>query len=354
MAEIYGAQLQDRFAYWSETKAFLDGVNPYDTKAVLSNISEYDLSFGPKILELVWGLPFIFITTFWFGFFSFSNFLIVHLIFSTLLFIISINLLTKIYIKDDKSYFFVFIFSFTFFPFFIATILCPVTCIYFSAFSYFVYLTNRHGLLNSYLAGTMLTLTAIKPHIIYLLYLVIFLLSIRDRQYKTLLGAISSALILLMLAIAIHPNILSEYLSVLSTFPITYVTPTLSSILINYFDFNMSFRFLALFLAILLMSYMIFIKKIKFDNMLIALTVCVSIVSAPYLWTYDFSYLFFPAILLLGCQKGMNIYNQYSLLMANLFIWIKPAPAFYTVWYPIFVLILVIIAIKQKKYLPNN
>lgn len=67
------------------------------------------------------------------------------------------------------------------------------------------------------LAGVALALTAIKPNLVYLVWLALLLWSIRRRQFKTLASAATLISVLLGIALAIDPHALSQYRALASS-----------------------------------------------------------------------------------------------------------------------------------------
>jgi hypothetical protein len=81
-------------------------------------------------------------------------------------------------------------------------------------------------------AGASLVLLTIKPHLLYLFLLAVFLWSVDRRKWKVILGGVIAFGLLLSIAWGINPNLIRQYYQATTNYPPEqWATPTLGAVL---------------------------------------------------------------------------------------------------------------------------
>jgi hypothetical protein len=147
---------------------------------------------------------------------------------------------------------------------------------------------------KDFLAGSLLPLAAIKPHLVYLVFALIFIWAIRHRRWKVFAGAAAAGLLSVAIITAILPGWLSSYFYFLNAFPFPrFVTTTLGGFFSIEFGIPI-FRFAGILLLPLLRPLLKFVER---GEWLTALNI--ALLSSIPLSFYGFSFdeiLFIPAI----------------------------------------------------------
>jgi hypothetical protein len=85
------------------------------------------------------------------------------------------------------------------------------------------------------LAGASMTLVSIKPHLLYLLWLVLFLWIVYERQWRLLAGFTVAGAIVVSIPLVLNSAIYSRYVELIRTGevlrPLDWATPTLGTVL---------------------------------------------------------------------------------------------------------------------------
>jgi hypothetical protein len=86
---------------------------------------------------------------------------------------------------------------------------------------------------RDFLAGLFLSLGLVKPHLLYLVWLVMLLWVVRTRRFRVLLGGLTSFAALNAVALGFRPSIYQDYAAALESHynPLIWKTPTLASAL---------------------------------------------------------------------------------------------------------------------------
>ncbi len=158
------------------------------------------------------------------------------------------------------------------------------------------------------LAGLFLTLTAIKPHIGYLLYPVLLIWMIRTRRFRSLISGFLGLALLSLLTEMLHPGVFMERFHMKAT-PLALAAATLETqirlILFRIYGQNMIWPALAVpLLAIIVAVFYYWRRPVILKNAVPPL-LCISLLTAPYGGINDFNLLAITQTAWLG--KIMNI-----------------------------------------------
>lgn len=153
----------------------------------------------------------------------------------------------------------------------------------------FFYLLHRgkHGV-----AGVALSFTMVKPHIVYLTLAIILFHLLRRRNWRALTGFALSLLLPLLVVYALRPTFPAEYAASLGEGQLLgWETPTLATFLALILGWNW-FRLI----GILILPLVLLLWWIREGDLLewTEVTLFLSLLTAPFAWSYDFVVLLIP------------------------------------------------------------
>lgn len=139
---------------------------------------------------------------------------------------------------------------------------------------------------RDWLAGAILLITTIKPHVVYLVLLLILIWSIIHRRWKIIAGMIVSAMISALIVWIFQPDWLNIYIKTILSLPYTELyTSTLGSLIASVFGINL-FRYIGILLLPLAFPLAKQVDKIGWFTSL-NLTLVISIPLSPYGFSFD-------------------------------------------------------------------
>ena len=140
------------------------------------------------------------------------------------------------------------------------------------------------------LAGICLAITMIKPHLLYLLYIVVLWWILRERRWRVLSGLISTMALLVGLLLLISPNILPYYWQAISqTLPLYWRTATLGAVLRGLYGAEFAWLqfFPALVAAFSVVVFLLYRRPtVHWPNDALPILL-ISIPTSMYGWSFD-------------------------------------------------------------------
>ncbi len=276
----------DFIQYWSSSKVLDTSLNPYK-KENLETL-QYSVRNFDDVIRM-WNPPFIFPLIYPLKFFSNYN-LIENLwtLLAILTYVVCAYFLVKKYIgKSYKEYFlYLSMILFAFPPFWALLHMAQIGFILlFAATSYLLFRDNK----QYFLAGCLLSISLIKPHSFYLLYLFSFLSDIKIKNFKPILGFIFGGTVLFIASLLIAPDGWTWYIEAMKSPPVYFKTTTIGSFLMEVFGFQYKFlRFLPMFICVPICLKLL-CKNLN-EQMTRAITIAViplSQLTSPYGWPAD-------------------------------------------------------------------
>ena len=229
----------------------------------------------------------------------------------------------------------------SFFPVLIELYFGQISPLLLAGFILYRYYLQRTGSVT-FVMGLVLSVTLVKPHILYLLYVDLCLRSIREREWRAIAGFVTGAAILTVLALIIQPQMLSFYAELLKRAPNHMFNPTLGSWLQQLSgNFSIWLRCLPAITTSALLAvryYFADTSKLRNADYLTAL-IPLTIITAPYGWVTD-QILLIPVIASLlrraGAFRGAV---SAALVGCHLFAVFgqQSVGMHYYIWYPVFV-----------------
>lgn len=266
----------DLVQYWSAGRAIQKGSNPYDPH-ILESIQRSVLDH-PDIPILMWNPPIITPLLILFRIFSFESLVPIWFVCSIALVCFSIYLLRREVRPDPLLVILVATMPQLYSSLFYGQI-SPVLLL---SLTLYLWMGRR------FLGGLALSVSLIKPHLLYLIYISIALDALKERSLSTMLGFTLGFLSLVLVTLCVDLAVFSWYLSAWNSPPIYWKTPTLGSWIQELTGLNStSVRVIpSMILGVTMFALLgLFFRKSKDD--LIFILIPLSILTSPYGWLYD-------------------------------------------------------------------
>jgi hypothetical protein len=169
----------------------------------------------------------------------------------------------------------------------------PLLLLGVAGFLYF----ERRGRLEA--AGAVAAVTLVKPQVVYLLWVALFLWSLHGRRWRFLAGAAASIAAMSAVPLATNPRVFLDYLQALSgRAPDYFVTPTagtLVRLLAGWEYTSLMFAPALAGLVWLLRHWSVHRRDWQWSAQ-ISMVLLVSVVTSPYAWLFDQVVLLLPAL----------------------------------------------------------
>lgn len=279
----------DFYAFWSASQQFFSGKNPYqrsDYPSLLhgdecQNIFPYALMNPPP------GLPLLFP----FAGSSISQAVSIYLLLFAAALMVSLYLSrNNVPTRSPIDWLPIITFS----PVFLCLMLGQMAIFNALFFSLFLVLFSRQRYL---LAGVVLSLTLTKPHLLYLLYVLVVFHSLQvPAMRRCLLGFLSGMLMLASLAEWIQPGIFTHYCHALeNVYSHDWITPTIGTWIRLVFPGEDRGWIVPLFVGIFFACREVYLARPPSQQQFMKFAL-ISILTTPYVWIYDL-----PVLLPLLC-----------------------------------------------------
>ncbi len=181
--------------------------------------------------------------------------------------------------------------AFAYSPTLIALIAGQINLIVLAGLAGFLFFRTRHQYMR---AGISLAMTSVKFHLVYLTLAIVLLDDLRMRRWRTLAGFFGTLLVLTAIVFVLRPSFLLDYAATIGGGGLLdYRTPTLGAILAALSGWN-GFKLIGL--AILPLVIIVWWRAgSRWDfRTWIDATLFVSVIAAPFGWSYDFVVLIVP------------------------------------------------------------
>lgn len=288
----------DFFAYWSAAYLLSAGQNFHDETLLLETERAFTGWDEPFVVR-VWNPPWLLALMLPLSFLPFAQAAWFWLLFNILLFFVGSVLLWTTLAETAVMRRFGWVaalITFFFSPTLLALIMGQVSPLVFFGLALFYYFYKRDELLW---AGAALALTLVKPHLVYLTLPLLLWLTWQRGQLRLWWGTVLVLVGLTAVTFFFRPTFLLEYgMGVGNGRLLDYSPPTLGGIIHFVWGWQWA-KFLGLGLLPLLLWLFHRQGSQVADANLISLTLLLSIVSAPFGWSYDQIVLLFPLLQLI-------------------------------------------------------
>lgn len=340
----------DFVAFWAGANAVVSGCNPYDIN-ILREAVQQALPGSPMPAE-IYNPPWLFSVIFWFGYFKATSvglfwvFLTASgVVFSAVFMARLLMCLSQV--NDPNAVRRLSLWSavllVTFFPFSITIYLGQLSWILlFCVTLAFPLLERSTSAVASIAAGMLLSITLIKPHLVFLLLAAVGVKGLKSRRIWLVIGGAIGFAVLALFPLVLYSDIYQAYFSRSVLDPFKWETPTFSYYLAKFWGAQIwILRITPAAIGLILTS--IWAWRDERENLSPAAYVwllLLSILCTPYLWTYDFV-LLFPFILWTLIVDSAVPFRKLGengipllLLLCNLFLYVGPRNMMTHVWYP--------------------
>lgn len=171
-------------------------------------------------------------------------------------------------------------------------------------------------------AGIALALTTIKPHLVYITLPLILLEMLRRRQWRTVTGFFMPLVLGVAITFLFRPTFLAEYFSTMSSGSLLYRTvPTLSFFLSRITGW-IGIRLMGIVVLPIVLLYWRQRWRHNSPNLpdLMAVTLFLSVITAPFGWSFDVIVLLVPLLQMLVWIVEGKVPRDRSLAILLLFV----------------------------------
>jgi hypothetical protein len=286
--------------FWATGKLTLAGQNPYDPQAILEILYQVGRLPGDSdvvsiMLNPPWTLPIVML----FGTISYPVSRMIWLLVNIILLMVSATKLWSIYHGPKKLQWIAWILSFTFTPVIATLQKGQFTPLILIGVTGFLLVSDQITEQSSrqikkiqliLIAGFWISLMAIKPQLIYLIWLALFLWCLQQQKWLILIVGAMVLAIEVAIPSVFNPSIIWQYLQNMVAYPISeWATPTIGSYLRLLFGLNKFWlQFLPALMASIWFTYYWYHHRKSWSwTHETPLLVMISLVTVPYGWTYD-------------------------------------------------------------------
>jgi hypothetical protein len=330
--------LGDFIEYWSAARVFLQGGNPYSATDLLS--VQHSIGLKESVPLRMWNPPWLLplllplsASSYW------ISRAVWYVISLTSIF--GIALWFWIHLGGSRSWLWISsVATLSFFPVLSALFLGQISPLVLIGLWGFIWALGRKRPL---IAGAFLLLIGAKPHLLYLLWLILALWIIKSRNWKILSGSAIAFAGSSLVAVAIDPLIFTQYLQAItsSSGPVIWRTPTWGLALLWLFPGIPWLRFVPSLLAIPIA--LLLWRKWQADfcwDRHFPTIILLSVTSNSFTWTFDWLVLL-PIVLFILIQFDRNPRHEWCLLACLALIFLLTSATaiithnyFYTLWLP--------------------
>jgi hypothetical protein len=259
-----------------------------------------------------------------FGLLSYRTARLVWLIFSTVIILLSSQILWRIYDGKPKQRWLAIVLVFIFAPTISVLEKGQITALLLLGITGFLYFTIVHR--NDWLAGVFVALVSIKPQVVFLFWIALLFWIIQQRRWLIIISTSITILSLILIAMVYNPHIIQQYFGMLQTYQITeWATPTIGSYL-RFFWLGTDKYWLQFLPSLLGGIWFIYYWYRNHESWnwvnVLPILLLVSLLTSSYSWTYDLVILI-PAILLAVVWLASDWKRWSTLLLVVIFLGIN-------------------------------
>lgn len=295
VAEQAGAR--DFVEYWSAGRLFARGGNPYSPAELFA--LQRTIGWNGAEPLMMWNPPWALPIVLPFGLPSFSTGQFLWLLFHVCLIILSAQYLWRIYGSLTHRSRVPVLLAFTFVPTLFVLIIGQITPLVLAALTAFIYYEGKQ---NWRALSAALVILTIKPHLLYLFWIVFPLWLLEKRFWRFILTAALVSAGAMVLPLLFNPNIYFEYFSLYGATdilkPMDWPVPTLRNVVRIFL--GVDHRGLQLAPTALASAWVVYYwyrrkRAWRWQEQLPLLSM-VSVTTSVFVWTYD-QVMFLPAII---------------------------------------------------------
>lgn len=324
----------DFVTYWTAGKLNRRGTNPYDPNQLLELQLQVGRSFG--VPTLMWNPPWMMSLVMPFSLISYPLSRTIWLFSFILIIFFCVNTLWSLYGGMDKSRYLSWVIGLTFIPVLDALKTGQTGPLLLLGVSGFLYYLKRE---KDFLAGLFISLLIIKPQVLLLFGIAVFLWTLRQKRWYILLGVSISLTLGTLIVWAINPLVIRQYIFAIRNYPPNdWATPTIGGVSRLIFGTEYFWlQFVAPILGLVWFFYYWFKHHLSWNWLERApILILVSNLTAAYGWSYDL-----PVALVAIVQVVVSLVNTKSnvkiivlsvYILINILLLIFRTNQIYTFW----------------------
>ena len=280
--------INDFIEYWTATKLLLSGGNPYSPAELLAQ--QQSLGWSQSEPLMMWNPPWTLSFTIPFGLVDYQTSQFVWFLSHTLIIFVGAQGLWKTYGGDAAKSRYAVISVLSFAPTYFALLLGQIGPLILLGLIVFLASMRRKAWAP---AAASLTLAAIKPHLLYLVWLALLFWTVKKVQWKLALTFIVSALIVASLPLVFDREVYLRYFDLFKTGgvtrPLDWATPSVGTAIAEFLAIpNPWIRWLPSFFGALWFLWYWSRHAQTWDWMFeLPLLLLVSVATASFVWTFD-------------------------------------------------------------------
>jgi hypothetical protein len=325
------ATTRDFVEYWSAARLLVQGGNPYSPAELLvlqRTVGWRDVQ--PLIMwNPPWALPFVAP----FGLLSFTTGQFLWLLLHVCLILISAQLLWRIYGNSGQSSRLSWLVALTFVPAAFVLIIGQITPLVLAGLACFLYSERKQ---NYWTMSASLVVLSIKPHLLYLFWIVFLLWIFEKRPWRLIFAAALTGLSAALLPVLFDTRIYSEYLALYGVAgiskPLDWPAPTLRNVIRIFFGAETWLQFAPTAMAAAWLIYHWERHKYQWHwHKQLPLITVVSVTSSIFVWTYD-QIVLLPAILEAAAWMIRKPHSWHQYWAARVYLAINACHFFLRFW----------------------
>ena len=350
-----GGGERDLITYWSASRLLVTGENPYDPDA----LGRIEAELRPEIavngpVTPAWNPPWLLLTLAPLTLFPFDLAIRIWIFLNIAFIVIALYLVWQMHDQASDRRGFILILGVGFLLANTITLLRlgQITSLILLSLVLVVWLIQKE---MYYLAGGVLLMLTIKPHLTYLVLPIFLIHAILHRRWSIFIGLVTAGLISILIMWLVFPNWISAYIKTLFTLPYSSLSmSTIGSFFETTFGFTY-FRYLGLFLIPLSFPLARSVDRIGWLTVL-SIALVISLPLAPYGFSFDHVLLILAIveiILWIRTEKlppqkawtvviGLVLIFAYQLWLLSLPI----TPYSWWVWSAVAIMVLYILVVK--------
>ncbi len=284
---------------WAGGKLNFEGQNPFDPALIeREQIRAGGQPSGNYAISIMLNPPWAIALVMPFGWLPYPISRLLWLVLSILFILVSSLLLWRKYSEHPQKRWVAILLAFTFGPAISVLEVGQITPFVLLGLCGFLYFSSDHKM--DWLAGACLALASIKPQLALLFWVALLFWIIHQRRWPILFSAALSVCSLLLITWIFNPHILQQYIGMLQSYRVSeWANPTIGAYL-RFFIFGVDhfwLQFLPVGIALIGFLFYWRTNKSSWDwTRHFPLLLLVSIVTSPYMWTYD-QIILLPAII---------------------------------------------------------
>lgn len=318
--------------YWAAGRLLLYGGNPYSPQELFELQKRSGWTESAPLI--VWNPPWTLSLTAPFAVFSYTTGQFLWLLFHVALILVSVQQLWCIYGGATTQSRFAWVLAVTYVPTIFILIIGQISPVVLAALTGFLYLQRRK---NFFAAGASTAILSVKPHLLYLFWIVFALWAWKERQWRIVSGALALGIAIATIPLWFDSQIYLQYFALYHISdiprPLDWFTPTLRTVARVFVGPDHIWWQLApSFAGILWVLFHWYRQKDHWEwSEQLPAIILVSVVTSFFAWTYD-QVVFLPAIIEAAIWTKHQSTAWHSFWSVRLYIAINLCHAVLRIW----------------------